>query len=331
MILTPGQIARRADFYYQLNQLTAAGLGVVAALQQLQRSPPAASYRKPLQQALAEIGRGASLTEAFTRTAGWVPALDIALVGAAEKSGRLDQGFRLLAQLYSERAQLIKRLIADLAYPVFLLHFAILIFPFPNLFLTGNWLHYLRQVLTPLLPIYAATGLLIYALQRQHGERWRARVEGMVRMLPVIGTAQRYLALARLSAALEALLSAGVMITDAWELAAAASGSALLSRTVLAWREPVNAGQTPAELVAASGRFPALFSSQYSAGEVSGSLEATMGRLHRYFQEEGSRKLQMVAKWVPMAVYVSIMIAIAYKVISFYLHYFQEIRNAGGF
>ena len=32
MIVTPGQLSRRADFYHQLGQLTGAGLGLIQAL-----------------------------------------------------------------------------------------------------------------------------------------------------------------------------------------------------------------------------------------------------------------------------------------------------------
>ena len=32
LIITPGQLSRRADFYHQLGQLTGAGLGLVQAL-----------------------------------------------------------------------------------------------------------------------------------------------------------------------------------------------------------------------------------------------------------------------------------------------------------
>jgi type IV pilus assembly protein PilC len=330
MTFSPAQLTRRADFYYQLNQYAGAGLGVVAALQQLRRNPPARSYRSRIDQALEQLGEGKTFSETLAATPGWLPAFDVTLIEAGEKSGRMDQVFRLLAEHYSERATLAKRIIADLAYPAFLLHFAILIFPFPHLFVTGDWLLYLRQVLTPLIPIYAFVALLIYLLQSQHGETWRAGVERVLGVFPVLGTAQSCLALARLSATLEALLSAGVSIVDAWEQAAAASGSPAFRRTVRGWREFVRAGQTPAEMVSSSSQFPSLFSNQYMSGEISGTLEETLRRLHHYYQDEGSRKLHAVCRWVPMAIYLAIVGVIAFKIISFYTGYFQQVRDASG-
>jgi type II secretory pathway component PulF len=47
LTVTPGQLNQRAEFYHQLSQLTAAGIGLLQALGQLKRNPPARSYREP--------------------------------------------------------------------------------------------------------------------------------------------------------------------------------------------------------------------------------------------------------------------------------------------
>ena len=331
LVITPGQLSRRADFYHQLGQLSGAGLGLIQALAQIQRNPPDRSYRAPVGRVLEQIAAGCTLTEALQQCGHWLPAFDLALLQAGEHSGRLDACFRLLADYYTDRARLARQVIGDLAYPVFLLHFAVFIFPFAQLFASGNWAVYLGQTLGVLLPLYAVVALVIFAAQSRHGETWRACFETLLHPIPVLGQARRYLALSRLSAALEALLSAGVTIIEAWELAATASGSPTLRRTVLAWRPQVNGGLTPAEVVSASGQFPELFAGQYATGEISGQLDDTLRRLHAYYQEEGSRKLHAVARWTPRAIYLCVVLVIAYRIVSFYLNYFQMVRDAGGF
>ena len=59
-------------------------------------------------------------------------------------------------------------------------------------------------------------------------------------------------------------------------------------------RPRVEAGQTPAEVVEASGRFPELFAHEYATGEISGQLDDTLHRLHQYYQDDGSRIPQPV-------------------------------------
>src|ERR1019366_6187886 len=165
LIFTPGQLSRRADFYHQLDQLTGAGLGLVRALEQLKNHPPDRSYRQPIGRLLEHISDGSTLADSLQSAGRWLPAFDIALLEAGEHSGRLDACFRLLADYYTDRARLGRQIIGDLTYPIFLLHFAVFIFPFSQLFLTGDWVFYLCKTVGVLIPLYLVVGLLIFAAQ----------------------------------------------------------------------------------------------------------------------------------------------------------------------
>ena len=332
LIVTPAQFSKRAAFYQQLASLTSAGLGLISALQQLERTPPARSYREPIRRMLRELAAGSTFSEAVRRVESrWLPEFDIALVQAGEQSGRLDACFRLLSDYYSDRARIARQLIANLAYPAFLFHFAVLIIPFPQFFLSGNWFWYLCQTAGILLPIYALIALVVYAAQGRHGERWRALIERLLRPVPLLGVARRELALGRLAAALAALLNAGVTVIEAWELAGAASGSPALRRAVLAWRPLVDGGRTPAETVSESREFPELFANQYATGEISGRLDDTLTRLHTYYQEEGSRKLHALARWFPRAVYLVVVGLIAFSVVRSWTAYFKQVQDLSHF
>ena len=265
----------------------------------------------------------------------WLPEFDIALIDAGERSGRLDACFRLLADYYNDRARITKQMISQLIYPVGLIHFAALVFliiiPFAASQFNASLLFLLGKAVLILSPLYLITFFLIYATQGRHGEKWRALIETFMRPVPVLGTARRFLALARLAAALEALISAGVNIIEAWDLAAAASGSPALRLAVQNWKPEVVAGRTPAEAVRECREFPEMFSNLYASGEVSGKLDETLKRLYAYYQEEGTRKLQAFAQWAPRLVYMLVALFIAYKVISFYTGYFQQINTLTNF
>ena len=173
--------------------------------------------------------------------------------------------------------------------------------------------------------------LVMYATQSKHGENWRARIESCLRPVPILGTARHYLALSRLAAALEALLSAGVNIFEAWDLAATASGSPALRRAVAEWKPRVVAGQMPSEAVRLCPLFPETFANLYSSGEISGKLDESLRHLNRLYHEDGTRKLHAFATWTPRLVYLLVVLIIAYKVVQFYLGYFNEINAASHF
>jgi type IV pilus assembly protein PilC len=334
-IVTPRQFTQRAEFYHQLAQLTSAGIGVLRALEQLKRNPPARSFREPIQRLLEGLAQGNTFAGSLQKMGAWLPEFDIALIDAGERSGRLDACFRLLADYYNDRARITKQMISQLIYPVGLVHFAALVFliiiPFAGSQFNASLLFLFAKAALVLSPIYLAAFFLIYATQGSHGEKWRALIEAFTRPVPVLGTARRFLALARLAAALEALISAGVNIIEAWDLAAAASGSPALKLAVKKWRPEFTAGRTPSEAVRECREFPEMFANLYSSGEISGKLDETLKRLYAYYQEEGSHKLQAFAQWTPRLVYMLVAMFIAYKVISFYSGYFQQINTLTNF
>ena len=105
-----------------------------------------------------------------------------------------------------------------------------------------------------------------------------------------------------------------------------------MSRTVTAWRPLLKAGRTPSEPVRSSSDFPELFINQYATGEISGTLDETLRRMHAYYQEEGGS-----ANCIPWPngrralIYIGVLFFGGYIVVRFWVKQFQDIRNAGGF
>ena len=65
----------------------------------------------------------------MTRIHGWLPEFDIALLSVGEGSGRLDVSFKLLANYYATRAQIIRDMLTDMAFTMLTLHVFLLIAP----------------------------------------------------------------------------------------------------------------------------------------------------------------------------------------------------------
>jgi type IV pilus assembly protein PilC len=335
-LITPRQFTQRSEFYHQLAQLTSAGIGLLPALEQIKRNPPGSAYREPIQQMLAELAQGRTFAGSLQQLGGWLPEFDISLIDAGERSGRLDACFRLLADYYTDQARLTNQMITQLLYPIGLVHFAALVFivvlPFAKSQFSASIPLLLVKAALALAPLYLATAFIIFATHSRHGEKWRALIESCVRRIPILGKARHYLAIARLAAALEALISAGVNIIQAWDLAGNASGSLAVRRAVAAMKPEVVAGRTPAEALREHSVFPVLFTNLYTSGEVSGKLDETLRRLYAHYQEEGSHKLQMFAQWMPRLIYMLVAVLVAYNVIKFWTGYFNQISNiTGGF
>jgi type II secretory pathway component PulF len=325
ILLTPKSLGQRAELYHQLAALIGAGVGLPRALETVRNAPPSRSLRPILAQLREGLDSGQTFTESVRQTGSRIPEFDIALIEASELSGRLDWGLGLLSEHYRERAGLLRSVISDFLYPAFVFHVAVFVFPFAEAFLTGNWGTYALRVAVPLGIVYGLVFLVAYACQGRHGERWRSVLEQAMLMIPLIRSARQAWALSRLSVALGALISAGISIIEAWILASGASGSPRLRRTVASWQPALAGGETPGELISRSREFPEMFASQYQTGEMSGQLDQVLKRLHAYYADEATRRSRQLAQWFPRLVYFGLMLAIAYRIVQFYVGYFNQL------
>lgn len=327
----PGQFNDRADFYHQIATLISAGFGLPHALEQLRDHPPSRSFRQPLNRILLHLGEGYTFAESLQRAGTWMPDFDVSLLEAGEKSGRLDACLKLLADYYTERTQLARSVINEMLYPVFLLHFALLIFGLISYFATWDLKALLWRTVGVLVPAYLVVGLGIFLMQGSRGRSIRIIVEKLLGLIPLIGRARRHLALARLAMSLESLLNAGVNIINAWELAARAAGSPSLERVVASWREQIEGGVLPSELLRSHRQFPSVFANLYATGEASGRLDDHLGRIHTYYQESATSTLRQVAAWTPRVIYLVIAVWIGYQVVKFYQGYFERAFELSDF
>lgn len=312
----PAGSRQRALFYHQLSALLEAGLPLFTTLDQLSRNPPAASLRPIATQLLSGLRRSQTFSESFRDLPGWAPEFDIALIEAGERSGRLELAFGVLARHHEAQATNWQTVLQEAAYPVLILHVAVFIVPLPRFVQTGSVSLYLLNSVGTLAFGYLVALGLHWATRPIRPPAWRSMMERVLIRVPVLGSARSELALARLAGSLEALLSAGILVTEAWPMAARASGSQILDRAVATWREPLAHGVTPAELVAGSGLFPEMFSSAYATGEISGKLEEQLRRLARIHEEEGFRKLRTFSQWSPRLFYAFVSIWIAFQILA---------------
>jgi type II secretory pathway component PulF len=243
----------------------------------------------------------------------------------------------LLARYYTSRAKIIRDTISGSIITIVTFHVFLLVFPIG--FLQGLALGIMNNQYSQCLPfiiekiavfgtLYGSVGFLAVASQDNRSEGWRAAVESFFNGIPMLGTALKYLAVARLSMALNALLSAGVPMIRSWELAGVACGSPRFKREILNWRPAFEASSTPADLVAQNRYFPEVFVNLYQSGEISGKLDEALAHLQGYFEEEGFRKLQAFCRVLNFVIYFGIAIMIAIFIISFWMNYFKTITSS---
>jgi type IV pilus assembly protein PilC len=273
----------------------------------------------------------------MTKVQGWMPEFDVALLSVGEQSGRLDNSFKILASYHASRAKIIRDTISGMIITIMTLNVFLLVFPIG--YLQGFALGIINNNFAQCIPFlvektvvyggfYGMILLLIFACQGSRGGSWRALLESIFGVIPVLGNALKYLALARLASALEALTNAGVSVIKSWELAGASCGSPHLKREILKWTPQLETGVTPADMVNQIRFFPEMFRNLYSSAEVSGKLDETLVRLHSYYEEEGFAALRLFTRILNGIIYGSMAALVGYNVIRFWMNYYGTLLQA---
>ena len=352
-MVTPGQLNRRAALFEQLAAMIAAGVPLTKALEMAGRNRSIGVSQKVIQGLTHHLSEGHTFSDAMQLVSGqkrsvdgslktsgayWLSDFDTALLTAGEESGQLNTTFKLLARYYAARAQIIRDTISRSLTTIATLVVFLLIFPLT--YFVGFALGILNNDYSKCIPfiinkiiifggLFGAVFFFVFACQGNRGEGLRALVESIFGMVPLLGKALKYLSLARLACALNALTNAGVPVIRSWELAGAACGSPQLKRQIQQWTPQLEVGTTPAEMVSQIRYFPEMFNNLYNTAEISGKLDETLARLNTYYEDEGIRALRLFTRILLGTIYAVVVFLVARGIIGFYVGQFNNALNVG--
>jgi type II secretory pathway component PulF len=305
-----------ASWYLSLARALEAGIALPDAIE---RSPgvPAAQRRK----LSAPLRAGQPWDAALDQAPAWLPQTDRWTLAAAGVAGRLPETLRRLATMrQAESAAAIKAAVA-MAYPTFVLHFAILVVPLRLLF-TESAGAYLRTVGSLLLPLWAVLALTWIVL------RARPELRRMILLsAPGLRGFLRARELAVFAGSLEALLNAGVGIGEGWYAASVATGSRAWRDLGMRMASRVSAGQRPGDWIESEPLIPEQFAAAYRNGEETGQLESVLKALELEARDRSDARLAAAAFWYPKLLFLAVALWVAWQVIGFYRGYIDQLEG----
>jgi type IV pilus assembly protein PilC len=315
-----------AAFYRQLATMLDAGVSVVRALETLERSAPTSLLRNISARLRQRITDGGDLSDGLASHEATFPALHREMIRVGEQSGSLDRQLRQLAELLDQYIAVRREVWSGLAYPLLVLHLALLLAPLPRLISAGVG-GYLSAVAGSLIVLYAAVAIGWWiARQIQRDQARLSLTDRLVLVLPMIGKIHRDLSLARLFTTLRALLNAGIGILEALPRAGAACGSALLAEAA---REAVPQLQRGEPLVVAmAAALPPDALSMISTGQESGRLDQMLLHLEKHFFDESRRRLRAMANWLPKLIYFGVVLWVAWQILQMAFGYSRLLSDA---
>ncbi len=305
-----------------MSAMERAGIPIQVSLERVVQQGGAGRLLEPVK---ADLAEGLSIGEAFARADG-LTELERRLIGAGSKGGRLPDVLDDLAAHFEDRAAVKRSLAAGLAYPVFLMHAAVVL-PSLSLIISEGLGAFFLAVLTPLAVAYAAVAMCLLG--------WRALRAGspltadrLLLSLPVLGGVVRKRALTTSLDVLRLLYASGVPALEATEAAAAACPNAEVARWFQRIHDALVDGMSLGQAFAAEPQMPANVVDLVATGETSGSLDDLLGRAARQLEDEAklARRALIVAAGVA-AFFVGAAV-VAWKIYSFWAGYYEGINRA---
>lgn len=302
----------KQEFYHQLGQLLKAGVAFPKALETLERSGTSSRLLQPLRQALS---KGKTIGEAFAGQP-LLTAMESSVFASSERSGRLEYACDYLSAYFEKLDRMRSEMLRKTAYPIFLLHFGVLILPVSEIFKNGMdaYLHSTVGFLVQLYLIGGAAWLLGASLKNAGTTvNW---VDRLLRQIPVLGQLRRTFASNRFCATYDLQLEAGVNIMESLQSAAKASQSACVLEAVQSILPEIRAGNQVGPLLAASGAFPSGMTRVFCIAEEIGGLDKELKRLCAGYEEAIRARMETLANWIPKLIYIGVTLYLAYQILS---------------
>jgi type IV pilus assembly protein PilC len=329
-------------FTRQFSTMIDAGLPLVQGLDILSKQTENKTFATTITQIRKEVEGGSTFAESLRKYPKIFDDLYVNLVQAGEIGGVLDVTFARLAG-YIEKARSLKgKVKSAMIYPsaimfvavsvvIFLMIFVIPVFaqmfqdfggalPWPTQLVIGlsNLVKNYILFSIPIL-IGAAFGFKQY-YRTEPGKRV---VHRQMLRLPVLGPLLQKAAIARFSRTLSTLLGSGVPIIDSLDITARTAGNKVLEDAVLASIGSIREGQPLSTPLAKHPVFPPMVVQMVEIGDVTGELDALLGKLADFFEEEVDRAVEALTAMLEPMMMVFLGTVLGFIIVAMYLPIFK--------
>lgn len=314
----------RASLWRRLSAMEKAGIPIQTSIGRVVEQGGGGRALVPVAERLRD---GVGLGEAF-KAAPAISPLEQRLVDAGSRGGRLPEVFDELGAHFEDRASVKRALVFGLAYPVFLVHAAVILPSLPVL-VTDGVSGFLTAVLTPLLIAYASIAAVVLLWGAARSANPRA-ADGLILAIPVLGAVAGKRALSSSLDVLRLLYASGVPILEAVEAAASACPNAAVGERFVRIRARMAAGESLGQAFTGERDMPTQVLDLVTTGETSGRLDELLGRAARALDDEAKLARRALIAALGVVAFLIGAGIVAFKVISFWSGYFGKINELTG-
>jgi type IV pilus assembly protein PilC len=333
-------------FSRQFATMIEAGLSVVASLVILEEQTEDINLAQVIGQVRGDVEGGMMLSEAMAMHPSVFDKLYTSMVEAGETGGILDNVLDRVAVQIEKAAAIKRRVKGAMIYPTMVLCFAFIVLTGMLLFLvpvfTGVFKQFGGNLPTLTQYVVDASNVLkgyfyiifpgifasIWGFKRwKKTEGGRAKWDAFLLKIPMkIGDTVSKVSMARLSRTLATLVSSGVDIIKALEIAANTAGNAVIEAALFEVRYRVEEGVPIAQPLLDNPVFPPMVSQMVKIGEETGELDKMLSKVADFYEDEVDAAVGALTSIIEPLMMLGVGLVVGVIIIAMYMPMFKMLQ-----
>jgi len=301
-------------FTRQLATLIGAGLPLAQSLNTVLEQTENKRLQSIVQEITASVEGGKTLSESFSKYPNVFDPVFLALVGAGELSGTLDESLQRVADQQEKDAAMISKIKGALTYPIIVLFviLGVLLFMlFTVVPQVEKLYHDLKRELPFLTKLMVNTasfvsdfwwliiiviGLVVYFfLQYTKTDKGIKVIDTFKLNVPIFGNMFKKLYMARFARTGQTLLSTGVSMLDMLKITAKAVNNSIISDSIIRAAEKVKGGKALSTSLQPEDYVLSLVPQMIKIGEQSGRIDEMMGKTAQVYEDELDEQVRTIS------------------------------------
>jgi len=330
----------------QLQILIKSRVTVVEALELVADQVRDRTLRSVIESIIGQVQSGRSLADSFRDYPILFDELYTSMVEAGESSGNLDFAFDSIATYREKRETITRKVKSAMAYPLLVILVAIMVVFALVLYVVPVFssmyenfdaeLPALTQLVVQISNslrgnmVYCVSGIVVLLaglVSLSATRKFQYMCHVLLMRLPFVGRITSKVVTARFARTMGSLLTSGVDILVALEIAAKTTGNKYVTSTVMPAGLQLAEGKSLTEALESTKIFPRAVLRLTASGEKTGQLGEMLTRAADYYDSETDAEITTISSLIEPIIIIMLGIFVAFILIAMYLPLFELVRT----
>lgn len=324
-------------FCRQFSSIIKAGVNVINALSMMSEQTENKKLKAAIRNVQSNVEKGETLSSAMRSEGDIFPSLLISMVAAGEASGSLETAIERMAIQFEKDAKISGMVKKAMIYPIILIVvmigvvIAMMMFVIPNFmdmfegldaempFMTVMVINMSNFILDKWWLLILIVAGIVFAYKSYYKtDAGRHMIDRIKIKIPVFGVLTVKTACARFSRIMSTLLSAGMPMISAIEIAAGTMDNVLFRDALQKVRSGVALGMGFSQQIGVTRLFPAMLVHMVGIGEETGNIEDMLTNVANYYDEEVELATQSVTALMEPMIIIVMAVVVGALVLAIY-------------